>query len=93
MLHQMAEDYEVDPVYVLDMYHTARSTGCWTLRSALASLFSCWWLARLLSGESKRLFGAKRKMPLIAISGASFALSKVLIADNCWVRCCEPDII
>lgn len=24
MLHQMAEDYEVDPVYVLDMYHHGR---------------------------------------------------------------------
>ncbi len=24
MLHQMAEDYEVDPVYVLDMYRHGR---------------------------------------------------------------------
>ena len=36
MLHQVAEDYEVDPG-ICDWIctATARSAGCWTLRSAL----------------------------------------------------------
>ena len=64
MLHQMAEDYEVDPVYVLDMY--CHSKVNWMLDFAIRAGVGILLLVvgSVIAGGVKRLYGVKRRIPL-----------------------------
>ena len=60
MLHQMAEDYEVDPVYVLDLYRHGKVSRMldFAIRAGVGILLLM--VGSVIVGASKGLYGVKR---------------------------------